>query len=570
MRQKIIIWIFKCVLLTVFWPISSLWGDWVQDNGALNIKTSESGSSPSITVNDGVPYVAWSETSSSGNQIFVKHFSGGSWLEDGGSLNVNTDQSASSPDIITFNGTPYVAWQESNGSNTEIRVKYFNGSNWVALGGSLNVSAGCDGLWPRIAMVNSTPFVCWSEDGGNEKIYVKYFNGSFWNSAGGSLNIDTGLKAYSPNIAGYNNTPYVAWSEYDSGGTRQLYVKHFNGSNWIQDGGGSLNVWTFIDAFKPFVAFKGGTPYVAWTEATGMGRQMCVKYFNGVNWVLEGSPIQDPTCHGFFIANSTLYLSGKYIPGSRIHVFVWRFNGISWVQEGGTLNVDAGENAYGPHMGGYNDTPYVSWYEYSGGDKTKIYVKHYESLGTPTYTTTSTPTSSPTHTPTVLGTGTPTQTATPIYSPTATITFTATYTITETATIITSQTFTPTSTTTPTISPTPTNTELIPSPTSTLTPVFTATYTPALSGSFFKITHALVRVSCGEKAKMEINLFQGSRVRIKIYAITGREIIILRDEYMSVGRHEIEWNGSHVGSGMYLVYCEAGQHKARGKIVVVR
>ena len=69
---------------------------------------------------------------------------------------------------------------------------------------------------------------------------------------------------------------------------------------------------------------------------------------------------------------------------------------------------------------------------------------------------------------------------------------------------------------------------------------------------------------------MEINLSQGSRVRIKIYAITGREIIILRDEYMSAGRHEIEWNGSHAGSGMYLVYCEAGQHKARGKIVVVR
>jgi len=192
--------------------------------------------------------------------------------------------------------------------------------------------------------------------------------------------------------------------------------------------------------------------------------------------------------------------------------------------------------------------------------------------GTPTNTPTSTPTSTctPNDTPTSSPTYTPTQTATPIYSPTETITFTATYTITETATIISSQTFTPTSTTTPTVSPSPTNTEIIPSPTSTATPVFIATHTPALSGSFFKITHALARVSYGEKAKMEINLFQGSRVRIKIYAITGREIIILRDEYMSAGRHEIEWNGSHAGSGMYLVYCEAGQHKARGKIVVVR
>ncbi len=189
---------------------------------------------------------------------------------------------------------------------------------------------------------------------------------------------------------------------------------------------------------------------------------------------------------------------------------------------------------------------------------------------TPTNTPTSSPTYTPTHTPTVSSTGTPTQTATPMYSPTETITFTATYTITETATKISSQTFTPTSTNTPTISPTPTNTGIIPSPTSTATPVFIATHTPALSGFFFKITHALVRVSRGESAKMVLNLSQASRVRIKIYAITGREIITLRDEYMSVGRHEIEWNGSHAGSGMHLVYCEAGQHKARGKIVVVR
>ncbi len=113
--------------------------------------------------------------------------------------------------------------------------------------------------------------------------------------------------------------------------------------------------------------------------------------------------------------------------------------------------------------------------------------------------------------------------------------------------------------------PTPT-----PGPTSTPTPVFIVTHTPSLSGPFFKITHALVRASRGENAKMEINLFQGSQVRIKIYDITGREITILRDEYMSAGRHEIEWNGSNAGSGMYLVYCEAGKHHARGKVVVVK
>ena len=93
---------------------------------------------------------------------------------------------------------------------------------------------------------------------------------------------------------------------------------------------------------------------------------------------------------------------------------------------------------------------------------------------------------------------------------------------------------------------------------------------PPVGGPFFKITHPLVRVSRGESAKMEINLSQGSQVRIKIYDITGRKIFPLRDEYMPAGRHELEWNGANAGSGMYLVYCEAERNKARGKIVIVR
>jgi hypothetical protein len=106
-----------------------------------------------------------------------------------------------------------------------------------------------------------------------------------------------------------------------------------------------------------------------------------------------------------------------------------------------------------------------------------------------------------------------------------------------------------------------------PVPTSTSTPVNLPTHS---LGPFFRIMHALARVSCGESAVMEINLSQGSQVSIKIYDLTGRKISTLRDEYMPAGRHEIEWNGGQAGSGMYLVYCEAGQHRARGKIVVVR
>ena len=108
--------------------------------------------------------------------------------------------------------------------------------------------------------------------------------------------------------------------------------------------------------------------------------------------------------------------------------------------------------------------------------------------------------------------------------------------------------------------------------TSTPTPEYTPVNTPAIPGTrfSFRIHNPVVRVSRGESARIVFELEQAESVRLRIYNITGR-LMHSSLEYYNAGRHEIIWNGSgNAGSGTYLVYFEAGQHKARGKIVLVR
>ena len=58
--------------------------------------------------------------------------------------------------------------------------------------------------------------------------------------------------------------------------------------------------------------------------------------------------------------------------------------------------------------------------------------------------------------------------------------------------------------------------------------------------------------------KVSYNVLSGTRLKISIFDILGREIKILKDEFTLPGRHTIEWDGTnsfglHVGSG--ICFC---------------
>jgi len=66
-----------------------------------------------------------------------------------------------------------------------------------------------------------------------------------------------------------------------------------------------------------------------------------------------------------------------------------------------------------------------------------------------------------------------------------------------------------------------------------------------------------------------------AHVGIIIYDITGRKIAVLEDAVKSAGLHNVLWHGKTddgraVSSGLYIFQIQAGNHKAHGKLMLIR
>jgi len=362
--------------------------EWVVKGGSILNDPNKYANSPSLAFNGSTPYVAWSENNDSAEgQIYVKYWTGSGWAQIGGS--VNQGGSSSSNPSLAFNGsTPYVTWIRNNGLVNEIYVKHWNGSTWVHLDPRcLNVDTSHNAGSPSLAFNGSTLYVVWEEsDSTSSKIYVKHWNGSAWIQDGGGLNVDVSKNAHYPSLSFSGSTPYVAWYEND-GTTNQIYVKHWNGSTWIQDGG-SLNVDVSKDAYYPSLSFSESTPsgkenpeiipYVTWQENDGAANQIYVKHWNGSTWIQDGGSLNVDVSKNASFASLSFYDSTPYVAWAENNqAYVKHWNGSTWVQNGATLNVAGGTTAYFPFLVFNGSTPYVTWLEVQSLTY-RIFVKSFE------------------------------------------------------------------------------------------------------------------------------------------------------------------------------------------------
>lgn len=368
--------------------------EWIQDGMSLNVNAGENVLGASMSINSDTPYVTWAEYKGNTSCIYLKYLNGTSWESIGGVLNVDTNRNARTPGIAIRNNIIYLAWYEENRLFTEKNsyVKKYQNGVWEQLGNSL--SANKTGLSPKIAVTSSgIPYVVLEEYIGGDpaKIVVKSFSGGNWMQIGGNLNIDTNNFAGGPDIALLNDIPYVIWVEESMAFDTHSYVKHFNGTDWQQDGG-DLDTGNVIDtAYPSAIAISDTSPYVSLYICDGIDNNLGVKRFDGNNWVLEGNYVNDYKRQSFgylslAIFNNTPYIAYAETVNNVDQIFVKYFNGSNWIKMGESLNVNTTLRGQDTNIAISSlGVPYVAWVE-GNSVTSRLYVKHWVPPVTPTAT----------------------------------------------------------------------------------------------------------------------------------------------------------------------------------------
>jgi hypothetical protein len=250
--------------------------------------TAGESTAPSIAAApDGTVYLAWSDKVDSNREIYVRRWNGNSWEEvgsgsaSGGGVSNTTTHSYDPSLAVAPNGIPYVAWHEDPGfAGGDIYVRRWNGSSWEEVGPGSASGGGINqndsrARHPSLAIgLDGTPYVAWDDTGdGITGIYIRRWNGSNWvevgaGSASGSGISGNGQSSLTPAVAvAPDNTVYVAWN-YDME-TEEIYVKQWNGSNWLEAGngaatGGGISNNEFQSEYPSLAIAPEGTIYVAW------------------------------------------------------------------------------------------------------------------------------------------------------------------------------------------------------------------------------------------------------------------------------------------------------------------
>ena len=266
-------------------------------------QVSDIGTEPSLATVGPVPYVAWSERHGSNNEVFVARLnaSGTAWDKVGGPVNFDTGHDAKDPALTSVGGVPYVAWNENDGTNLEVRVARLNSAgHWEepwkgvdATHGGINEDPGKNADDTSLTVVNGVPYVGWDEAAGSTFVprvarldtstqpaptWVEPWTGV--SASSGGFQTSTTKQGSSPVVASINNAPYVAWTQSTNGlGVNHVRVARLEGSTWqqpwtgVSDTSGGISDPThsapLLYESRPSLASIGGYPYVAWVDSDG-------------------------------------------------------------------------------------------------------------------------------------------------------------------------------------------------------------------------------------------------------------------------------------------------------------
>ena len=258
----------------------------------------------------GVPWVLWREHDGTNFEMRVSRYdsSTDSWVQVvGGASPINTDstRNADGGDLAVIGGVPYVAWSETNGTAQQVRAKRLaaDGLSWepVAGGASANFNTAKTAYRPSIAEVGGRLWMTWWElDGDKIRVVRLSADGTAWEHVGGILNFDATLRAFIPRIASVGGVPWVVWVERTTtnASPQVVRVAKLNAAGTGFDlVGGPVQITSGADTRTPDITAIAGVPWVSWSETNGSVYQVRVARLNdaGTGWTVVGGVLNNDT-----------------------------------------------------------------------------------------------------------------------------------------------------------------------------------------------------------------------------------------------------------------------------------
>ncbi len=308
--------------------VSAARADWVQLDGGINYSQTSALGAPRLAVAaqspaDDMPYAVITEDHPVFPRVYrlyVYRWNNTDWQGvtiTGSFLNNAMDQDATEPAIAAFNdsGTHHVAvaWSEMVGGYSRVFVKRWSGGDpaWQLLSQVSPVMQAWINVNnqhannPSVALPQANPLnpiVAWQEvslsTGTN--IYVKAYNGTDWvflpNMAHPSEALNRTVTSFAslPQVAmDTSNRPVVAWQEeMISPANSDIYVSRWDGMDWDPLGGSGLRDNPSIPARSASLAIDALNRFwVAFLEGDPGTTTVKVKRYNGSSWEMVGNPV---------------------------------------------------------------------------------------------------------------------------------------------------------------------------------------------------------------------------------------------------------------------------------------
>ena len=258
---------------------------------------------PSIVVgNDGFPIIAWSEDDAEGaTNILLRRWDGTSWAHMGVNSGAaasrgisNTPGVATRPYLaISGDGVPTLAWQESTGLGIHIYVAQWDGFAWREItpgsregqGVSAASAETSDNIGPVLLPGSGNEFLLsWantsvSNGSGIQSAYAIGFDGSRWAELSGGSASSTGISGAGIDLApeidqDEAGNVYITWATLRENAS-EVHVQRLEDNRWVTVGeeppfGVPDRVPVSGEAPLPQIAVASdGTIYVAWLVIGG-------------------------------------------------------------------------------------------------------------------------------------------------------------------------------------------------------------------------------------------------------------------------------------------------------------